>query len=163
MARIPPLRRGGADEVRGGGGVFILCFMYEIFNQSKYKERRKNLRKNLTDAERRLWYYLKSKRFSVKFRRQHGIGNYIADFYCKDKNLVIELDGSQHLDAKEYDRERDRYFESLGIIVLRFWNNEILQNINDVLMKIDSIVKTPLRPTGTSPSQGRNPNSRFRT
>jgi len=56
--------------------------------------------------------YIKSKKLGVKFRRQHGIGPYIVDFYCKEKNLIIELDGSQHKDEKEYDKERDNYVET---------------------------------------------------
>ncbi len=110
--------------------------MYEIFNHSKLKGRRKELRKNQTPQELVLWFYLKGKNMGVKFRRQHGIGTYIADFYCKEKNLVIEIDGSQHQDANEYDAKRDAYFQSLGIQVLRFWNNEINTNIEGVLMKI---------------------------
>ena len=114
--------------------------MYEIFNKSKFLERRKDLRKSLTPQELKLWFYLKEKKLGVKFRRQHGIGPYIADFYCKEKNLIIEIDGSQHMDAKEYDKERDDYMETLGIKVLRFWNNEIDTNIESVLEKIKKII-----------------------
>ena len=71
-----------------------------------------------------------------KFRRQHSIKNFIADFYCADKRLVIEIDGSQHLDNKEYDQERTWYFESLNIRVIRFWNNEVRENLHGVLTKI---------------------------
>ncbi len=110
--------------------------MYNIFNKSKFLTRRKDLRKDLTPQEYKLWYYLKGKNLSVKFRRQHGIGPYIADFYCKEKNLIIELDGSQHQENKEYDAERDDYIKTLGIKVLRFWNNEVDANIEGVLMKI---------------------------
>jgi very-short-patch-repair endonuclease len=110
--------------------------MYEIFNKSKFLSRRKELRKSLTPQELKLWFYLKGKNLGVKFRRQHGIGPYIVDFYCKEKNLIIEIDGSQHMDAKEYDKERDDYVETLGIKVLRFWNNEIDTNIEGVLKKI---------------------------
>ena len=95
----------------------------------------------MTEQEVRLWYYLKGKRFNVKFRRQHGIGPYIADFYCREKNLVIELDGAQHLDNKDYDRQRDAYFAKLGITVIRFWNNEVMNNIDGVIMKIISHIE----------------------
>lgn len=71
-----------------------------------------------------------------KFKRQHSIGHFIADFYCAEKKLVIELDGSQHLDNVEYDRERGDYFESLNIKVIRFWNNEVNKNIEGVVRKI---------------------------
>ena len=110
--------------------------MYEIFNKSKFKERRKELRKSSTPQEFKLWLYLKTKNLGVKFRRQQSIGPYIADFYCKEKNLVIELDGSQHVETKEYDKERDSYLQTLGIKVIRFWNNEIDKNMDGVLIKI---------------------------
>jgi len=110
--------------------------MYEIFNKSKFITRRKELRKSSTPQELKLWFFLKGKNFGVKFRRQHGIGPYIVDFYCKEKNLVIEIDGSQHIKAKEYDKERDDFIKTLNIKVLRFWNNEINTNIEGVLMKI---------------------------
>jgi very-short-patch-repair endonuclease len=110
--------------------------MYEIFNKSKFKDRRKELRKSLTPQEFKLWFYLKNKRSGVKFRRQQGIGPYIADFYCKEKNLVIELDGSQHTEGKEYDKERENYMKTLGIKTLRFWNNEIDTKMDKVLIKI---------------------------
>lgn len=110
--------------------------MYKIFNKSIFKERRKILRKSLTPQEFKLWFYLKNKNLGPKFRRQHSIGSYIVDFYCKEKNLIIELDGSQHMEAKEYDKERDNYIKILGIKVLRFWNNDIDKNIEEVLIKI---------------------------
>jgi very-short-patch-repair endonuclease len=110
--------------------------MYKIFNKSKFLERRKELRKSLTIQEFKLWFYLKDKNLGVKFRRQHGIGPYIVDFYCKEKNLVIEIDGSQHLETKEYDKERDDYIKSIGIKTIRFWNSEIDKNIYEVLKKI---------------------------
>ena len=118
--------------------------MYEIFNKSKLRERRKELRKSPTPQEKKLWLYLKGNGLGVKFRRQHGIGPYIADFYCKEKNLVIEIDGSQHVEDKDYDKERDIYIESLGIKVLRFWNSEIDKNIAAVIVKIkESIILLP--------------------
>jgi very-short-patch-repair endonuclease len=110
--------------------------MYEIFNKSIFKERRKVLRKSLTPQEFKLWFYLKGKNLGVKFRRQHSIGPYIVDFYCKEKNFIIELDGSQHITTKGYDKERDSYIKTLGVKVLRFWNSEIDKNIEEVLTKI---------------------------
>ena len=112
--------------------------MYKIFNHSKLRPRRKELRNTQTPQELKLWYLLKNKNLGVKFRRQHGIGPYIADFYCKEKNLIVELDGSQHMEAKEYDTERDAYIKALGIKVLRFWNNEVNKNMDGVLLKIKS-------------------------
>jgi len=119
--------------------------MYEIFNKSKFLDRRKELRKSLTPQESKLWLYLRNKNLGVKFRRQHGIGPYIADFYCKEKNLVIEIDGSQHLKEKEYDQERDDYMKSLGIKVFRFLNNEIDKNIDAVLEKIKVKISPPAK------------------
>jgi very-short-patch-repair endonuclease len=110
--------------------------MYEIFNKSKFLTRRRELRKSLTPQELKLWFYLKNKKLGVKFRRQHGIGPYIVDFYCKEKGLVIEIDGSSHKNLKEYDKERDSYIETLGMKVLRFWNGEIDKNIDEVLKRI---------------------------
>ena|SRR3989338_871276 len=125
--------------------------MYEIFNKSKFLERRKALRKNLTPQELKLWFYLKSSKFGVKFRRQHGIGPYIADFYCKEKNLVIEIDGSGHKEEKEYDNERNEYMKTLGLKVIRFWNSEIDKNIEEILKKIKKYTH-PSSLKGTSPS-----------
>ncbi len=110
--------------------------MYDIFNKSNHLIARRMLRKNPTPEEYKLWNFLRNKNLGVKFRRQHGIGPYIADFYCKEKNLIIELDGAQHGNEKEYDKERDDHIKTLGIKVLRFWNSEINKNIEDVLIKI---------------------------
>ena len=110
--------------------------MYEVFNKSKFLARRKELRKSMTPQEVKLWFYLKGNNLGAKFRRQHGIGPYIVDFYCKEKNLVIEIDGSLHKDEKEYDSERNNYIETLEIKVLRFWNSEVEKNIEGVLEKI---------------------------
>ncbi|OGI46096.1 hypothetical protein A2121_01965 [Candidatus Nomurabacteria bacterium GWB1_40_6] len=128
--------------------------MYEVFNKSKFLPRRKELRKFSTPQELKLWHFLRNKKLGVKFRRQHGIGPYVVDFYCKEHNLIIELDGAQHKDEKEYDKERDSYIETLGIKVLRLWNSEIDKNIKNVLQKIKDCIH-PSALTGTSPSQGR--------
>ncbi|MEE9488121.1 MAG: DUF559 domain-containing protein [Candidatus Brocadiales bacterium] len=93
----------------------------------------KNLRKRPTDVERLLWKHLWSKRFEgLKFRRQHPIGNYVVDFACLEKQIVIEVDGGQHTIEKNKDEERDRWLEREGYKVLRFWNNEVLTNIEGV-------------------------------
>ncbi len=86
----------------------------------------RTLRKNLTDAERKLWSILRNRQFdNFKFRRQHPFGNYILDFVCLEKKLVVELDGGQHFANKEEDDERTRWLESEGYKVLRFWNREV--------------------------------------
>lgn len=91
----------------------------------------KILRKRPTDAEKRLWRYLRGKQLEgFKFRRQEPIGNYVADFVCYEKRVIVEVDGSQH--SSEKDRERDKWFGGQGFKVLRFWNNEVLKNTEGV-------------------------------
>jgi very-short-patch-repair endonuclease len=96
----------------------------------------KNLRKRTTDTERRLWQHLRAKRFAgLKFRRQEPIGAYIVDFVCFGKKVIVELDGGQHaLRAEmENDSKRNQWYESQGYTVLRFWDNEVLANVQEVL------------------------------
>ncbi|MCX7361427.1 MAG: DUF559 domain-containing protein [Alphaproteobacteria bacterium] len=97
----------------------------------------RKLRQNLTDAERLLWSRLRRRQLSnVKFRRQHQIGDYICDFVCLEMNLIIELDGSQHLDQAPYDARRDAFLRSRGFRVLRFWNADVLFRVDDILETI---------------------------
>ena len=95
-----------------------------IHNRKYFRPARRDLRSNLTEEEAILRSVLKGNRFTHKFRRQHSIGKFIADFYCPAKKLIIELDGGQHLENREYDQERTEYLESLNIKVIRFWNDE---------------------------------------
>ena len=106
--------------------------MSRIIYNFKRKEVRKELRKNQTPQERILWAKLRSNQTEYKWKRQVSVGPYIADFYCAKKLLVIEVDGSQHLENKKYDEEREKYFLNLGIQTIRFWNNEINTNIDGV-------------------------------
>ncbi len=95
------------------------------------------LRKELTPAEAKLWLHLRGNQLKgVSFRRQHAIGKYIVDFYSPKKNLVIELDGSQHLEQEGYDEERTKYLESQGYKVMRFWNNQVMNDIDSVIRAI---------------------------
>ena len=94
------------------------------------------LRKEPTPAERKLWAIIRNDQLGVNFRRQHAVGNYIPDFVCVQKKLIIELDGSQHLEQEEYDEERTKYLNSLGYKVIRFWNNEVTNNIDGVILAI---------------------------
>ncbi len=112
-------------------------------NHPILKERRIELRKNQTPQEVLLWARLRRNQLGFKFKRQHSIGPYILDFYCPDKKIAVELDGSQHLDNKEYDQERDNYLLGLEIKTLRFWNNEVNANIDGVLQKISSELDSP--------------------
>ena len=96
------------------------------------------LRKELTDAERKLWAYLRGdKLHGINFRRQHAIGNYIVDFVSIKRKIIIELDGSQHLEQEEYDKERTKYLESKGYKVIRFWNNQVMNEMNGVIAEIE--------------------------
>ena len=97
----------------------------------------KALRKRLTDTERLLWRHLRAKQLEgLKFRRQEPIGRYIVDFVCHEKRIVIEVDGGQHTIEKNKDAERDKWLNEQGYKVLRFWNNEVLTNIEGVLQTI---------------------------
>ena len=96
------------------------------------------LRKELTPAEKKLWAYLRGDKLNgVSFRRQHAIGNFIPDFVSIKKKLIIELDGSQHIEQAAYDAERSKYFESLGYKVVRFWNNQVENDVNGVIRAIE--------------------------
>ncbi len=110
--------------------------------------RARSLRSNMTDVERRLWTALKGKQIAgCRFRRQHPIGAYVADFACIDRMLVIELDGGQHQDQEAYDEDRSRFLKQQGWQVVRFWNNEVLENLDGVLeailKKLESTVLSP--------------------
>jgi very-short-patch-repair endonuclease len=97
----------------------------------------KELHRNLTPAEAKLWTKLRAHRMAgVHFRNQHAIGSYIVDFCAPRKKLIIELDGGQHLEQEEYDTERTAFFKSKGYQVLRFWNNDVLHDLDSVLKVI---------------------------
>jgi very-short-patch-repair endonuclease len=94
------------------------------------------LRKESTPAEQNLWARIRNDQLGVTFRRQHAIGNYIPDFCAPRKKLIIEVDGSHHLEQQEYDQERTKYLELNGYTVLRFWNHEVMNNIEVVIRAI---------------------------
>ena len=92
----------------------------------------RNLRRRSTDAENRLWYYLRGRRFEgAKFIRQFPIGGFVADFTCRELHIAIELDGGQH--SPEADAPRTRVIEAFGYRLIRFWNNDVLKNTEGVL------------------------------
>lgn len=96
-----------------------------------------SLRSNMTEAEKRQWYRLRGHRFfGLKFRRQYPIGPYIVDFACLEHSLIIELDGGQHATHLGRDGVRDKFISQQGFTVLRFWNNEVLENFDSVLEMI---------------------------
>jgi len=97
----------------------------------------RQLRHDQTDAERKLWSRLRDRRFQdAKFRRQHPIGKYIVDFCCVESKIVVELDGGQHALRRGADVARTRFLKAQGYRVLRFWDNELLTNIDGVLARI---------------------------
>lgn len=100
------------------------------------KHRAIELRKHLTLAERKLWSRIRNGQLGVTFRRQHAIGRYIPDFCSPQAKLIIELDGSQHLEQEKYDNERTEYLQSKGYTVLRFWNNAVIDDIDGVIHAI---------------------------
>ena len=116
-------------------------------------DRARDLRRNATDAEARLWYALREQLPQAKFRRQVPLGPYFADFCSHRARLVVELDGSQHAEAVERDAARTRFLNEEGYRVLRFWNNEVLQNLDGVITAIASAIPPPL--VGEGGPQGR--------
>jgi len=115
-------------------------------NASKYEFARE-LRHRTTEAEQKLWDLLRNRKLKgKKFRRQHAIANYVADFYCNESKLAIELDGNFHTrpEAKEYDRARTALLQELGIVVLRFWNHEVMEDPEKVIMKISDYLTSIL-------------------
>src|SRR3989338_10502402 len=97
----------------------------------------RELRENMTEAERKLWTFLRSKQINgFKFRRQCLVGKFIVDFVCFEKKIILEVDGGQHMEQEFYDIERTNWLESQGFRVLRFWNHEVLKQTEAVLEKI---------------------------
>ena len=120
----------------------------KIFNPKRTKKQRKYLRNNMTKAEVILWSKLKGKKLKgYKFRRQHGIGDYIIDFYCPKLNLAIEVDGETHytLEGKQHDGNKESYLEELGVAILRFTNPQVKQNLDGVIEQIASFIKDELK------------------
>ena len=100
----------------------------------------RTLRKNSTIQEKRLWNLLKNHQFhSLKFKRQQPIGNYIVDFICKEAKIIIEVDGGQHNEKEiiEADNEKTAFLESKGYKVIRFWNNEVYENIEGIIKRLE--------------------------
>ena len=102
-------------------------------------QRARRLRKGGTDVETRLWYVLRNRNLGgLKFSRQVPIGPYFADFLCAEASLIVELDGGQHALAKNYDRKRTTFLQQRGYRVIRFWNNDVLTNVEGVLLTIQT-------------------------
>jgi len=108
----------------------------------------RDLRKSLTDAEQKLWQRLRGRQLGVKFRRQHPFENFVLDFVCLEWNLVIEIDGSQHIENARYDEKRSARLAAAGFRVLRFWNNEVLNETDLVVQAIwDALNPSPPQPS----------------
>ena len=109
------------------------------------RDRARQLRRDQTDVEGKLWFRLRARQLSgAKFRRQYPIGAFIADFCCYEQRLVIEIDGGHHAEYVEADQRRTDFFVSQGYRVLRFWNNEVMENIDGVLEQIAHTLTLPL-------------------
>ncbi|MDI6761937.1 MAG: endonuclease domain-containing protein [Thermodesulfobacteriota bacterium] len=118
-------------------------------NDPTLKQRRQELRRNQTEAEKALWAHLRNKQFyGIKFFRQYSIGYYILDFYCPTMKLAVELDGGQHnqSESKEYEAVRSEYLRAQGIEVMRFWNHEVLLDMESVLSELGLKVTPPHLP-----------------
>jgi very-short-patch-repair endonuclease len=101
------------------------------------RSRARQLRKNPTDAERLLWQKLRFWQVDGrKLRRQQPLGGYIVDFVCLERRLIVELDGGQHADRNAYDKKRDDWLRNQGFVILRFWNHDVLNNIDGVVEQI---------------------------
>ena len=139
---LPLVGRGGERSEPGWGYEIS---MPQTAITKRTRSQAQSLRRSPTDAERKLWYLLRSlKPLGMHFRRQAPIGLYIADFACHSEKLIIELDGSQHIDArKRYDDQRTRWLESQGYRVLRFWNNAVLKSPNNVAETILAVRQDP--------------------
>ncbi|MBY0511731.1 MAG: DUF559 domain-containing protein [Rhodospirillaceae bacterium] len=132
---FPPPERG-----RLGGGRFSESRRFSRTPEKTQRARR--LRRDVTDAEKKLWLHLRGGQVSeVSFRRQHSIGTYFVDFCAPSLRLVIELDGGQHAESSA-DALRTSQLNDLGFYVLRFWNSDVMSNIDGVLQKIAEVITT---------------------
>ncbi len=110
--------------------------------QPRAVQRARELRRNETEVERRLWYALRDRGIAgAKFRRQVPVGPYVADFACITHKLVIELDGGQHAENTEADAARTRVLGARGFRVLRFWNNDVMENLDGIIETIRAVIE----------------------
>ena len=120
-----------------------------IINRNSHKLVRKLLRERMTEAEKILWKHLRQKQLGFWFKRQVSIGKFIVDYYCPKKRLVIEIDGNIHKykDHPDYDKQRTWYLKSLNFKVIRFWNGEVVEEVNEVVEKIRDVVYSSPNPS----------------
>ena len=156
----PSPQTGRGREPRSGGRVRGVPSNDQRERARQLRDRARAMRANPTPAERRLWAMLRDRRMrSFKFKRQHVITPYIVDFACLEGLLIIEADGGQHCDS-DADRQRDAYLSRKGFRVLRFWNNDVLENPSGVFEMIQAALHTPHPPAAAqrvppSPRAGR--------
>jgi len=119
----------------------------------------RSLRREMTDGERLLWQRLRGEQLSVKFRRQHPVGSYVADFACLAPQLIVEIDGSQHVDQQAYDAKRDAYFKHLGFDVMRFPANMPFSDLQSMVQAIHNRLTelVAAAPIPTFPQRGKEP------
>ena len=145
-APFPPPARAGGEEPRSGEGEGLS--LQQSTKDKAYDplptQRSRDLRNHGTPAERTLWNALSNRKLAgVRFNRQVVIKPYICDLVARSQKLVIELDGGQHGDAVAYDAARTKFLEARGYRVLRFWNNDVMQNIDGVVTKIEDALQKP--------------------
>ena len=126
--------------------------------EPKYLEFAKEMRQAAAPAEKKVWWCLRNRRLNgFKFRRQHAIGNYIADYFCAECNLIVELDGDSHASRQEDDGQRTRWFESQGCSVVRYFNRDVHEHLEAVLEAILRECEKRAVNSGTSPSPPPSP------
>jgi very-short-patch-repair endonuclease len=131
--------------------MFATPAMDKAYNRPTARAR--ELRSNATDAERLLWTHLSARKTGgIRFNRQVPIGPFICDFVSRSLRLVIEVDGGQH--SADTDASRTRFLEDSGFIVIRFWNNEILSNIEGVVAEIERVIRDMPSPNPSRPREG---------
>ena len=121
-------------------------------------EKSRQLRKNMTSQERKLWNIIRERRFfGYRFRRQFPISSYIVDFVCREKRIIIEIDGGQHNEIQniEYDNKRTEFLKSEGFQVIRFWNNDVDNNMDGIYERLKEVFKIDDKITPPQPSPSR--------
>jgi len=131
-AGLPPLAKGRSASAASRVGI-----KGSRFDLTRLKTARaRQLRRNSTDVEMKLWQKLRNRQLGVDFRRQHPAGPFVLDFYAPALRLAIECDGGQHAQAEAKDRQRDAWLAERGVIVLRFWNSDVVENLSGVVETI---------------------------
>jgi len=143
VSLFPSLRRRGQGRLLFDGQHSDERVMTFHFNRSGERQKRRMLRNNATEAERKLWWSLRSKQIGAKFRRQYSVDSYVLDFYAPSCKLAVEIDGDSHFSPQglQYDQERTAHLASFGIEVIRFTNTQVFENIEAVVESIAQAVR----------------------